>query len=128
MKAYQYIILTLFVGITVLSCQKQTIQDMAEKEASEYTRRYCPTPPVNYISTDSVTYNRKQNKFTYYCTFSDVLDDTNVIKENEAMIKDVLRKSITESTQMKSYVEAGFHFEYVCRSKKDKNDLLTVNF
>lgn len=105
------------------SCQ-ESLQEKAEREAHDYTRKYCPTPAVNYISTDSVAFNTAKNTFCYYCTFSDKLDDPEIINLNKDKLKDVLIKSIRESTQMKPYVEAGVHFHYFCHSKKNPNMIL----
>lgn len=126
---FTLIVITFSIVSSLCSCEKNTIQDQAEKEAREYTRRYCPTPPINCISTDSIVFNRTTETFTYYCTFSEGLDNTDVIAENKKTIEDILHKSVLESTQMKTYVEAGFKFEYACRSKKNpKNILLHTSF
>lgn len=120
---------TLFIIIITLSflaigCKKETIQDRAEKEAYEFTRRYCPTPTINNWSTDSIVYNRNKNVYTYYCKFYGILDDQAIIDENSDKIKDILYKAITESTTMKPYLESGMHFRYVCRSSSRKDVVL----
>lgn len=117
--------LTLFL---LSSCQ-ETMVERAQREAYEYTRKYCPTPPVNYVITDSVAFNVSKETYIYYCTFTDRLDDEQVIHDNKQVIEDALRKSILESTNMKPFVEAGFHFRYICRSQKNPdNIILEVKF
>lgn len=118
------IAILLLCASLITSCHQETIQDKAEREAKEYTRRYCPTPPINDWSTDSITFDRATNLYTYHCTFSGILDDIEVIKDNKDKIREILRKSIVESTSMKPYVDAGFRFQYICRSEKDKSIIL----
>lgn len=113
------------IALTALfcSCQK-SIEEKAAQDAAEYTRKYCPTPTINYSRTDSVTFDKTTHVYTYYCTFTDALDNEEVIRQNKQKISEVLASSVKESTAMKPYVQAGFHFQYVCRSEKDPKVIL----
>lgn len=120
--------LPILLLLSLLSCQ-ESLQDKAERQAWDYTRKYCPTPPINHIRTDSITFDRKSNTYNYYCSFTDFLDDQEIINSNQSKIKDVLRGSVSESASMKPYLDAGFHFQYICHSEKDpKKVLLQVKF
>lgn len=114
----------IFAIISLLcSCQK-TLQEKAEREAHEYTRKYCPTPVINYMITDSVIFDVNKETFIYYYTLTDRLDDQDIIRENKQKIEEMLRKSITDSPAMKPYIQAGFHFRYICRSHKQPRKIL----
>lgn len=123
-----YILSVLVAAFIFASCQ-ESMQDKAERDAKEYTRKYCPTPVINYMRTDSVVFDKNTDTYTYFCTFCQNLDNKEIIKDNESKIKDILKASILESTSMKQYIEAGFRFRYVCRSEKaPKTILLQVKF
>lgn len=126
MKAHQilpFTITVLFSTLILTSCQK-SLAEKAMQEAKDYTRRYCPTPVINNTRTDSVTFDMATHIYTYHCTFSGVLDDEEIIDLNKQKIVAALASSVKESTNMKPYVQAGFHFQYICRSAKDPNNIL----
>lgn len=105
------------------SCQ-ESMEDKALREAKEYTRRYCPTPVINNSRTDSITFDPQKHLFTYHFTFVDVMDDEELIRQHQAELIEVLTNSVRESTSMKQYVESGYKFRYVCRSKKNPKVIL----
>lgn len=126
----KYLFFPFFFLIATLcaSCQ-ESLEDRAARDAEEYTRKYCPTPVINYTRTDSVTFNKEKHVFTYFCTFTDLMDSQEIIDKNYAKITQMLRASIKESTSMKPYVQAGFHFQYICRSEKfPQKTLLQVKY
>lgn len=134
MRAYHYrqcmakLSLFALTALTATACQ-ESLEEKASRDAKEYTRKHCPTPFINSTRTDSVTFDSATRTYTYHCTFKDILDNQEVINQNKAAISQGLTQSMLESTNMKPYVQAGFHFQYVCRSSKDpKNVLLTVKF
>lgn len=107
----------------LMSCQ-ESMEDKAARAAADYTRKYCPTPVINYTRTDSVSFNKSTRTYTYYCTFSGPLDDPSVIATHREQLIQLLTSSVRESTHMKPYVEAGFRFQYVCRSEKSPREVL----
>ena len=95
----------------LMSCQ-ESMEDKAARAAADYTR------------TDSVSFNKSTRTYTYYCTFSGPLDDPSVIATHREQLIQLLTSSVRESTHMKPYVEAGFRFQYVCRSEKSPREVL----
>lgn len=127
-KACHIYLLSCFILLAV-SCRQETLEDRAERDAKEYTHKYCPTPTINHTRTDSVTFSRATHTYTYYCTFSDILDNEDIIEQNKDKISEMLAASIRENTNMKPYIQAGFHFRYVCHSDKNPQTvLLEVKF
>lgn len=116
-------LVALFATALFSSCQK-SLEEKAMQDAKEYTRKYCPTPIINNTRTDSVTFNMETHVYTYHCTFSGVLDNEDIIQQNKQKITEVLASSVRESTSMKPYVQAGFHFQYICRSAKNPEIIL----
>lgn len=105
------------------SCQ-ESLEDKAEREAKDYTRKYCPTPKQNYSRTDSIVFDKQRKVYTYYVSLYDEMDNQEVIDRNRDQITSMLQQSIRESTSIKNFVEAGFRFEYVCHSGSDPKKVL----
>ena len=117
----------IFIATTLVftGCkERQTLDEKAMNDVREYNRRYCPTPAVNYIRTDSITFDAKKHTFTYHCSFCDLLDNSEVVAFNKDKITRVLQTSIKSSTSMKTYIESGYRFRYVCRSSKSPQTVL----
>lgn len=95
------------------------MEDKAAREAWDYTRKYCPTPVCNGLRTDSIVFHRDRKVYTYHVSFFDSIDDPKVVEEHKAEFISMLQKSVLESTSLKGFIEAGFKFEYVCRSGKN---------
>ncbi|MCH4148257.1 MAG: hypothetical protein LKG25_00090 [Prevotella sp.] len=117
------IVIILF-SVLIFSACHESLEDRAAREAKEYTQRYCPTPVNNFTRTDSVVFEKPTRTYHYYCTFSDKLDDAKIINVNRSQIREGLLKGIKESTDIKAYKEAGFIFEYTCRSAKNPSQIL----
>ena len=73
----------------LISCQ-ESLEERASQEAYNFTRKYCPTPFVNYVRTDSITFNKDTRSYTYYCTFGDILDNKDIIDANRNKIENML--------------------------------------
>lgn len=117
----------IFIATTLVftGCkERQTLDEKAMNDVREYNRRYCPTPAVNYIRTDSITFDAKKHTFTYHCSFCDLLDNSEIVAFNKDKITRVLQTSIKSSTSMKTYIESGYRFRYVCRSRKSPQTVL----
>lgn len=123
MNTYKHIPLLLTSAIIFAACQ-ESLEEKADRDAKDYTRKYCPTPVINHTRTDSVTFNKTKKLYTYHMTFVDELDDKELIDANKDKIEQMLLSGIRESTSMKIYLEAGFKFQYICRSEKNPKDIL----
>ena len=118
-------LLLAFSGLTSFtSCHHDTLEDRAEKEATDYTSRYCPTPFTDNQRTDSVTFTRADRTFHYYYTLRDVADNPELILQNKSKLAHALQEDLNTSTQSKVYKDAGFTFHYVFRSATTGKTLL----
>lgn len=114
----------LFLGAVFFTACHESLEKRAQREAKEYTAKYCPTPPNNYTRTDSVVFYPETKTYHYYCSFVDKMDDAEIIEKNRQLIDDMLLKSIIESTDLKPYKDAGFTFAYTCHSGKEPQKVL----
>lgn len=105
-------------------CHHSTLEDRAEKDANDYTRRYCPTPYTDNQRTDSITFTRYDKTFHYYYTLQGNADNTEIIQQNKDKLRQVLQEELNSNTQSKAYKEAGYRFHYVFRSASTGKILL----
>lgn len=115
--------LSVIAALALTACH-ENIEDKAEREAREYTERYCPTPVNNCVRTDSVAFDKSTRVYSYYCTFTDKMDDKVLVDQHRKDLHSQLTQSIRESTSLKAYKEAGFVFAYVCRSQQHPSVVL----
>lgn len=109
--------------IVMGSCH-ESFEQRAAREAREYTEKYCPTPVLNYTSTDSVTFDIESKTFFYYCSLSGMLDDINIIDKKKDELAESLLQNIKENTGLRAYKREGFCFAYVLRSTKNNKVIL----
>ena len=106
------------------SCHYDTIEDRAEREAKDYTEKFCPTPYTNDVRTDSLTFDKSSKSFTYYCRLRGLIDNPKVIAENETKLKTAIRENFSNDTGTKIYKDAKFNFIYILRSDNDPKTIL----
>lgn len=116
--------IVIMLAMALITACQESIEDRAEREAREYTRKFCPTPTVNYTRTDSVVFYKSTHVYTYYCSFTDAMDNKDIIDQNKEQIRESLSSVIRNSTTMRPYLEAGFKFRYVCHSSKEPTKVL----
>ena len=107
-------------SLLLCSCH-ENLEKRAQREAREYTEKYCPTPLQNYTRTDSVAFDIKTKTYHYYCSITDALDDRKVFDLNRDKISEALLANIKDNTAFRPYKEEGFAFQWTLRSDKDKN-------
>ena len=106
------------------SCHHDTIEDRAEREAKDYTEKFCPTPYTNDVRTDSLTFDKSSKTFTYYCRLRGLIDNPKVIAENETKLKTAIRENFSNDTGTKIYKDAKFNFIYILRSDNNPKTIL----
>lgn len=114
--------------ISVFASCHESLEDRAEREAKEFTQKFCPTPPENGVITDSIVFNKATRTRTYHYTFVNELDNEEALSLKKDEIVHGLLIQIRSNPQNKSYIEAGFAFSYVCRSESKGNVILSHTF
>lgn len=120
MRSY-LIVFTLVLAF--VSCH-ESIEERAAREAKEYTKKFCPTPVVNFVRTDSTVFDITTKTYFYYCTVVDRMDNETIIKDNQNTLKNGLLDGIKENTELRVYKKAGFSFSYVLHSGKEPKKVL----
>ncbi len=118
MKKYCLIAL---LGLVISGCQ-ESLEDRCAREASEYTRKNCPTRIDENTIIDSLTFERATHTVHYYYKLTGVADEERVFHEIDAVGE--LRKTLKNSTSLKTYMDAGYRFAYTYHSAKNPQKLL----
>lgn len=121
------VLTTLLFALSLSSCH-ESLEKRAEREAREFTEKNCPTPPQNDAITDSLVFDVVTRTHKTYLTFTGQIDNPEAIKEHEEDIRKELLNTIRQNTSMKAYKDAGFNFEYICRSEKEGKIVLHLKY
>ena len=91
------------VSLALASCH-ESLEDKAEREAKEYTRKNCPMKVAEGVVNDSMTFDRSTRTIHYYYSLTGDIDK--------------------EATNIRKYKENGFSFSYTYHSTKNKGKVL----
>ncbi|MDO4160187.1 MAG: hypothetical protein Q4D41_07015 [Prevotellaceae bacterium] len=114
-------IIFLFISVLALSACHESLEDRAEREAKEFTMKNCPMPVNEYITVDSMVYEKTARTIHYYYTIKGQADTTGI--SNDAA-REGLLKSLKDNTSIKKFKEEGFNFAYTYFSAKNKGKKL----
>ena len=79
--------------VSLTACQ-ESIEERAVRDAQEFTRKHCPTPPENDVITDSVVFDKTSRTQIYYMTFTGAIDNPQSISENKDKLRGLLLETI----------------------------------
>ncbi|MGI6222886.1 MAG: hypothetical protein ACOYJG_04690 [Prevotella sp.] len=117
-------LLIIFALVSCLvSCQKN-LDERAEKEAKDFTTKYCPTPEKNFERTDSMTYEKSSKTFIYWKTLSGNADDKQLLNKNKDKLHEAILEVVNNNTNLQLYKENGFTFRYVFHSASHPSEVL----
>lgn len=117
-------VLFLLISVIILTACHESIEERAEREAKEYTEKFCPTPESNGTITDSLVFVKSTKTQINYMTFVGEIDNKSLIDEHADELREGMLESLRSNAQLKAYKEAGFNFEYICRSQKNPKEIL----
>ena len=112
----------IFVGMLLMTACQETLEERCAREAKEYSKKNCPAPLTKYVTIDSMSFDVTTHTLTYSYTVNGVIDDTAVINRNNP--KEELLRNLKNATSMKPYRDAGYNFQYIYYSTKQKGTRL----
>ena len=95
-RRFSICIALVLIALLFSSCQ-ETLDEKAERQARDYTRKYCPTPIDNDTRTDSIVFDTQKKVYYYYISFFNSLDDEYIVNENKDRFAQMLTQSIKDS-------------------------------
>lgn len=110
--------------ILISSCQQESIEKRAAREAKEFTEKNCPTPPQNNSILDSIIFDETSRTLTRYFTMVGSADNADAYIGRNSEFHQVLVDDVKNNTNIYAYKEAGFTFAFVYRSQKEKDRIL----
>ena len=109
-------IVFLFLVMALMACQ-ESLDERCARECRDYTKKNCPSLIADGVTIDSLVFQQNTRTLTYYYTVEGVIDDAEQLKKHD--LRGELLKELKNSTSMKLYKEAGYHFRYVYYSTKN---------
>ena len=122
---------TLLLGALLgfCACHFESFDERCAREAREYTEKQCPRRMDQYTLMDSLTYDGHSRTLNYNYTLEGFLDNDTVMSAQACeSFKDVLRKNVVNSVDLKPYKEKGISFSYRYYSKATGKTRLQVRF
>lgn len=122
-KVWMFMRKSIFIVIAsaILASCHESLEDKAEREAQEFTKKNCPVMVSPGITNDSITFDRNTLTLHYYYSLSGRIDTTAIDKKQA---KEMLLKGVKDATTFKKYKESGFNFAYTYFSTKHKGQVL----
>ena len=111
----------LFIMLSILAmvgCQ-ESMEDRAEREAKEYTKKYCPMVFDQNIILDSLTFDKAHTTFNNYYTVMGVADDRKNIEVKKDETRKDLIKKLHDDTSQRIYKDHGYSYRYILISQGD---------
>lgn len=107
MKKYCFLFL---LGLLLASCQ-ESLEERCAREAETFTRKNCPAKLSDFVTIDSMTFDRDTHTLGYYYTVTaDGVDSTGLATDGW---RETLLRELKNVTAMKPYLEAGYGVDYV---------------
>lgn len=110
-------------ALLTVACH-ESLEQRAQREAKEYTRKLCPTPFVNNTRTDSLVFDMATRTYLFYCSVNGFVDDQAFVDAHKDELTKGLIGNLREDTDKKIYKDAGFSFAYVMHSAKNPKQVL----
>lgn len=104
------------ISALLLTACHENLEERAEREAAEYTKRCCPTPIINNTRTDSLVYNKDKKEFILYCSFWNEFDNAEIIDRIRPELHDGLKNQIASDPGKQAYINEGFIYSYIVTS------------
>lgn len=104
---------TLLLLILTTSC-RESFEERCQREAKEYTEKYCPQVMDSYQTLDSMIYNHEPQGFSYYYSMRGLMDNDSIYADEAAIleIKQNMLDGLKTSIPMRHYLEHDFTFTY----------------
>jgi len=108
------------LSLMLVSCH-ESLEQRAEREAKEFTRKNCPMQISEYITNDSMTFDKATRTIHYYYSMKGAADTTAIDKK---AAEDELVKALKNTTSVRAYKKEKFNFAYTYYSTKNKGQVL----
>ena len=113
-------------SVVLCGCH-ESMEKRAQREAREYTEKYCPTPVQNFTRTDSVVFEMETKTYHYYCSAVGDLDNAKVFDLNRSKIADALLLNVRENTSFRTRRKALLSNGLCVRTRTRKLCISTVS-
>lgn len=116
--------------LLLCSCQ-ESFDQRCQREAEEYTRKFCPRKVEASNTLDSTTYDIKTRTYCYWYTLSGQFDTPEALaalRQERETLRASLRNSLINSVELRKCKEEGINFAYIYRSAASGKTVLDIRF
>lgn len=105
-----------FAVLCLTACH-ESLEQRAEREADEFTRKNCPMPVSDNVIVDSMKYEKTNRTIHYYYSIKGLADTTLIATMNP---KKELLQALKDDMGLRLYKEERFNFAYTYYSTKHR--------
>lgn len=110
------------VGVLLMTACQETLEERCAREAREYSKKNCPALIAKGVTVDSMSFDVATHTLIYSYTLEGAVDDSTAINKNNP--RELMLQQLKNATAMKPYKDAGYNFQYIYYSTKDKGKRL----
>ena len=107
----------LIIAILTLICCQESLENRAERESREFTKKNCPYQIDPQRTLDSMTFDKKTLTFSQYETIRGIGDDAAHFDKIKVQLRNALVNELHNDTNKRNYKKAGYSYRYVMRSE-----------
>ena len=116
------IFLLVLMASTLIACH-ENLDERAQREAQEFTKKTCPMKISEGVVIDSMTFDKSSKTVRYMYTLSGKMDTT-ITEEISKEVEKQMLEDLRNSPHLKIYKEAGYQFRYTFFSTKQPRHLI----
>lgn len=114
----------------ITACQ-ENFDNRCQREAKEYTQRFCPQKMDENITLDSTTYDKGSRTYRYYYSIDKNANTASIraqLKSRENDFRSKLLLMLINSVQLKPYKDKGINFEYIYTYTDESSPFIKIHF
>ena len=104
------------LALLLVSCHQETLEERAQREFQEFTRKYCPQEQGNNVILDSLVFDKESHTLIEYSRITKENDNEEFILSQKAKLDEGAIELTRQNLNYKRLRDAGFSFRYILRS------------
>lgn len=102
--------------LLVIGCNQESLEERAQREYQEYTRKNCPRNQENNVILDSMVFDKESRTLIEYSRVTNENDNEEFIRSRKERLDEGCIQATRQNVSNKQLRDAGFSFRYILRS------------
>ncbi|MBR6981119.1 MAG: hypothetical protein IKH88_14975 [Prevotella sp.] len=102
--------------LLIVGCNQESLEERAQREFQEFTRKNCPKDQGNNVILDSLVFDKSSRTLIEYSRVTNECDDEEFIRSKKASLDEGSIQLTRQEVSYKRLRDAGFSFRFILRS------------